>query len=211
MVEMRKQYIEENGYAVVEMWESEWWKLCKADMSVKEHLRKPIPYKRPLRQNQLSYKIISGALPGYVEGDIKVPGYLREQFANFLPIFKIKNVCRQDIRSIMHEYAEKEWLKTQLRPTFFSSFEQTNAPIIAPLLIFYLELGLVSTKTYRFVEYTPVKCFDNVVSIRCHSSSSKRQQYPLRCSCRNCEVACKQLGWLSIYGAHLQFSYKVYY
>ena len=44
-----------------------------------------------------------------------------------------------------------------------SSFELANGTVITPLLLFYLELGLVCTKIYRLVEYTPVKCFSDFV------------------------------------------------
>ena len=37
---MPKQYIEEKDYTVVEMWECDWCKLYKTDMSVKDHLKK---------------------------------------------------------------------------------------------------------------------------------------------------------------------------
>ena len=49
---MRKQYIEQKGYIVVEMWEYAWSEPYKADVSVKEHLRDLFPYKCPLRQDQ---------------------------------------------------------------------------------------------------------------------------------------------------------------
>ena len=64
MDETRRQYIEEKGYTVVEMWECEWRKLYKTDISVKERLRESFPFKSPLRQNQFLYKIKSGALFG---------------------------------------------------------------------------------------------------------------------------------------------------
>ena len=73
MDEIRKQYIEEQSNTVVEMQECEWWKLYKTDVSFKEQLRESIPYKRPLRQNQLLDKMKSGALFGYVQCDINVP------------------------------------------------------------------------------------------------------------------------------------------
>ena len=44
-----------------------------------------------------------------------------------------------------------------------SSFVLTNGTIITPLLLFYLELGLVCKKIHRFVQYTPRKYFDNFV------------------------------------------------
>ena len=38
-----------------------------------------------------------------------------------------------------------------------------NGTIITPLLLFYLNLGLVCEKIYCIVQYTPVKCFNNFV------------------------------------------------
>ena len=34
---------------------------------------------------------------------------------------------------------------------------------MVPLLLFYLQLGLVCKKIHRFLQYTPIKCFDNFV------------------------------------------------
>ena len=86
--EMRKQYIEEKCYTVVKMWEYEGWNLYKTDVSVKEHLRESLPYKHPLRQDQLLDKIILGDLSGYIHCDIKVPEPLRAKFAIFPPFSK---------------------------------------------------------------------------------------------------------------------------
>ena len=44
-----------------------------------------------------------------------------------------------------------------------SSYLFENGSLITPLLLFYLELGLVCKKIYRFVEYTPFKCFNKFV------------------------------------------------
>ena len=44
-----------------------------------------------------------------------------------------------------------------------SSFTLQNGTLITPLLSFYLQLGLVCTKTHWFVEYTPKKCFNMFV------------------------------------------------
>ena len=54
----------------------------------------------------------------------------------------------------------KEELITQPRRKLNFSFQLTVGTIITPLLLFYLELGLVCTKIDSFVEYNPVKCFD---------------------------------------------------
>ena len=141
MDEMRRQCIQEKGYTVVELWECERWKLYKTDVSVKELLKESFPYKRPLRQDQLLDNIKSKFQS------------ISEKVPKFPPIFKSTNVCRQVIGPLMQEYAE-EGLMSQRRRMLFSSLELTSGTIITPLLLFYLELGLVCTKTYRFVDYT---------------------------------------------------------
>ena len=100
---------------------------------------------------------------GYVQCDNEVPEELKKQFANFLPIFKNKNVGQQDIGLLMLDYAEKEGLLCQQRKMLISSFFLENRTLITPLLLFYLDLGLVCKKIYRFVDYIPVKCFNKSV------------------------------------------------
>ena len=114
----------------------------------------------------------SGKLFGYVQCDIEVPEELKKKFANFPPIFKNTNVCRHDNGSLMQDYAEKEGLLCQPRKMLISSYFLENGTLITPLLLFYLELGLVYKKIYRFVEYTPVECFNNFV----HSAVNARRE-----------------------------------
>ena len=125
-------------------------------------MRESFPYKRPLREeNLLEQK--SGKLFGYVQCDIEVPEELKKKFANFPPIFKNTNVGRHDIGSLMQDYAEKQGLLCQPRKMLISSYFLENGTLITPLLLFYLELGLVCKNIYRFVEYTPSKYFTKVV------------------------------------------------
>ena len=49
------------------------------------------------------------------------------------------------------------------RRTLTSSFHLNNGTLITPLFFFYSDLGLFCTKIYRFVEYTPMKCFNKFV------------------------------------------------
>ena len=71
---MRRDYIQQKGYQIVEMWmwECEWWGLYKTNASVKNHLRENFPYKRPLSEEQLLQGVIDGRLFGYVKSDIEV-------------------------------------------------------------------------------------------------------------------------------------------
>ena len=63
----------------------------------------------------------------------------------------------------MKDYAEKGGLLFQPRKISISSYFLENGTLITPLLLFYLDLGLVCKKVYRFAEYIPVKFFNKFV------------------------------------------------
>ena len=63
----------------------------------------------------------------------------------------------------MKKYAEENKLMNQPRKFLISSFHFTNGTIFTPLLNFYLDLGLECDRIYRFVQYTPMKCFNSFV------------------------------------------------
>ena len=123
---MRKEYIQQKGYKVIEMWECEWWSLYKTDAPVKSYLRANFPYKRPLSEEELLQGIIDGRLFGYVQCDIEVPERLRSYFSNFPPIFKNTVVSKDDIGNLMKEYAEKERIIPQSRRILISIFILTK-------------------------------------------------------------------------------------
>ena len=79
---MRRQYIEEKGYTVAQMWECERLKFYKPVEPVKEQLRDSFPYQRPLRQDQLLDKIKSGGFFGYLHCDMNVPEHFGKFCAN---------------------------------------------------------------------------------------------------------------------------------
>ena len=105
--------------------------------------------------------IIDGRLFGYVQCDIEVPEHLRSYFSNLPPIFENTVVSGEDIGDLMREYAEKEKIMAQPGRMLISSFVLTNGTFITPLLLFYLKFGLVCKKIHRFLQYTPIKCFNN--------------------------------------------------
>ena len=106
--EMRRDYVQQKVYRIVEMWQCEWWSLYKTDASVKSHLREDFPCKRPLSEERILKGIINGRFFGYVQCDIEVPEHLKSYFSNFPPIFKNTVFGREDIGALMREYAEKE-------------------------------------------------------------------------------------------------------
>ena len=160
---LRRHYIQEKGFNVIELWECEWWRLYKTTNSVKQHIREHFPYRRSLAAEQLLEEMKKGKLFGYVQCDIEVTENLRSNFKNFPPIFKNTLVSKSDIADLMKNYAEEERLFSQPRKMLISSFTLENGILNTPLLLFYLQLGLVCTKIHRFVEYTPKNCFNSFV------------------------------------------------
>ena len=79
----RKEYIQQKGYKIIEMWECKRWEFYQADATVENHLRVSFSYQRPLIEERLMQEIKSGRLFGYVQCDLKVPEHLKAYFANF--------------------------------------------------------------------------------------------------------------------------------
>ena len=153
--EMRRAYIQQKGYQIVEMWECDWWSLSKTDASVKSYLRENFPYRRPLSEERLMQGIFDGELFGYVQCDIEVPEHLRDYFSNFPAIIKNTVVSRNDIGNLMKKFSEKENIIVQPRRMLISSFILTNGTIITPLLLFYLKPGIVCKKCTGFFNTLP--------------------------------------------------------
>ena len=161
--ELRRSYLQEKGFTVIGMWACEWWRLYKTTTNVKLHIGENFPYRRSLTEQQLLEGIKKRSLLGYVQCDYNKLENLRVNFANFPPIFKNTLVSKNDIGDLMKTYAEEGGIMSQPWKVLISSFTLENRTLITPLLLFYLQLGLVVTKAHCFVEYTPKKCFNSSV------------------------------------------------
>ena len=63
----------------------------------------------------------------------------------------------------MKNYGIENGMLKHPQRMLISSFKLENGAVITPLFNFYMELGLQCTKIYRFVQYSPRKCFNNFV------------------------------------------------
>ena len=97
---------------------------------------------------------------------------MKSNFSNFPPIFKNTLVSREENGHLMKDYAVKEGIMSQPRRVLISSFFLANGNLTAPLLLLYLNLGLVCKKTNRLVHYNPKKCFKSFVQ---SAVNAKRQ------------------------------------
>ena len=159
MDELRRSYLREKSYSIIEIWECQWKLHLRENHEIKCFVRSTFPYKRPLSFENLLSRIRKGELFGYVQCDLRVPENLREKFESFPPNFKNMFVSRSDIGDFMKKYAEENKLLSQPRRMLISSFILINGTIITPLLIFYWDLGVECDRICRLVQYTPMKCF----------------------------------------------------
>ena len=103
--ELRRDYLRNKGYSIVEVWECNWWECVEEEEKVKYHVRKDFPLKLTMKQETLLAKIKDEQMLVYVQYDLEVPDGLKYKFSNFPPVFKNFNVSRADIGYYMREYA----------------------------------------------------------------------------------------------------------
>ena len=140
--QMRKEFIQQKGYKILEIWECNCWELYQTDATIKNHLRANFPYQRPLSEERLMQENKSRRPFCYIQCDLKFPEHLKVYFANFPPIFKIAVASGNGNGILIKDYAEKEGIRSQSRRVLISSFHLKFRTIIKPLLIYYLHRGL---------------------------------------------------------------------
>ena len=175
--EERAKFLREKGYKIEEVWECNWWKLVKTVPALKEFMKQHFPFQQPITEEELVRRIQKDQLFGYVQCDLEVPEHMREEFANFPPIFKNTLVSRADIGDHMRQYAEENDLLKKPRKMLISSYFLKDGIVTTPNLQFYLSLGLKCSNITRFVQYQPKKCFkkfvDDVVEARRNGDKNK--------------------------------------
>jgi len=169
MVELREetainsQYIRAQGYELVEMWECEWRRMKRSNPNIKNFLayefQRPLDVYTNLTSEQILTGVLDGSLFGVVECDIEVPEELKDKFSEMCPIFKNVEISRDDIGEYMKEFAEENDIMSRPRRSLIGSYFGEKILLATPLLKWYLEHGLVVTRVYQVVEYTPKACF----------------------------------------------------
>jgi len=116
------------------------------------------------RYNLSSQTILEGIKEGHLFGmllcDIETPDHLKPYFSEFTPSFKNIEVSRQDIGFLMKDYAEKVGALFRPRKMLIGSYFGKNILLITLLVQWYMKHGLVITKVYEFIEFSPEKCFE---------------------------------------------------
>ena len=174
----RREYLKGLGLNVEEIWECQ-WKKCRTDNTngVKDFLKSNYPFQPSMNKNSLIEKIKRGELFGVVDCSLEVPEEMYPYFEDFPPIFKNCEVGRDDIGDHMKEFAERNKLLPRPRKMLISSFKLERGTVITPLLLFYLEKGVILKDVFWFLQYTPRRCFEtfvqNVVDARREGDQNK--------------------------------------
>ena len=101
---------------------------------------------------------------GFVECDIEVPDHLKEYFSEMTPILKNIDICLDDIGEFMQNYAKEHSIKDVPCRLLIGSYFEKKIGLMAPLLKWYLEYGLVITHIYITVEYIPDAAFSSFMT-----------------------------------------------
>ena len=89
--EENSQYIRDEGYDLVQIWECQWRHMKKTNSPIKEFLasefQRPLDKHRTLTEQQIVQAVRDGSLSGCVECDIRVPDSLKSKFSEMCRLF----------------------------------------------------------------------------------------------------------------------------
>ena len=130
-------------------------------------------HKHPLSKSTLLKAIQRGDLFGMAEGDIEVPERCEgdfksslspyEYFREFSPIFCTTDIPFDYIGEHMLQHFLDHNAPTKSRRLLVGGMKARKILLSTPLLQWYLNHGLVVTRLYEVIEFSPVRCFKHFV------------------------------------------------
>ena len=113
---------------------------------------------------QLKQDILNDKLFGFVQVDIETPEELKEKFSEMTPIFKNAEIKFEDIGEYMQNYHNENNIPFHKGNKLIGSYFGKEILLYTPLLKWYLQQGLIITKFYTAIKYTPLKSFEQFAS-----------------------------------------------
>ncbi|KAL7682115.1 hypothetical protein Plhal304r1_c051g0134091 [Plasmopara halstedii] len=109
--------------------------------------------------------IVTDKIFGFLECDIRTPDHLKDYFSEMTPIFENTLIdCTDESVIGHHMYAYNETRKkSRAKPArkLIGSYFGEKILVYAPLLKWYLDHGMVITKTYSFIKASSHKPFES--------------------------------------------------
>ena len=168
--------IQAQRYKVAEKWECHFRNEIRTNDNLKTFCdsRKPPTPQRSVTENEILEGVASGRLFGMVECDIRVPdkwpSYFHhptmtpyQYFEEMSPLFCTTDVPFDLIGEHMQDHVQRFELSEKPRRLLVGGIRGREMLIATPLLKWYLEHGMVVTKIYQVVEFTPHRCFQEFV------------------------------------------------
>ena len=119
-------------------------------------------------QDEIIQNVLNDKLFGFFEVDIEVPEQKRKRFSEFCPLFVISEVPEDQIPQHMKDYkinTGRKMIKNNKK--LLGVMKTEKILLYSPLLKWYLNHGLQTTKIHRYISYTsgrPFKWFPEEVS-----------------------------------------------
>ena len=153
-----EEYIKDCGYSLVTIWECE-WKEYKRTHNIQNRYTYPTESVYRMTESELLERIKHGLIFGAVEVDIHVPDSLKDYFSEMPPIFKNTVVKQEDIGIFMQNFLKEKNREFKNTRYLIGSMFGNKILIITPLLVWYINHGLVITKVHQLIEFNPSSCF----------------------------------------------------
>lgn len=167
--------IRAQGYRVVQKWECYFRNDIRRNDKLKTFCdaRKPPTPQRSVTETEILEGVANGRLFGMVECDIRVsdkwPSYFQhptmtpyEYFEEMSSLFCTTKVPFDLIGEHMQDHVRRFQLSEKPRRLLVGGMQGRQVLIATPLLKWYLEHGMIVTKIYQVVEFTPHRCFRNI-------------------------------------------------
>ena len=159
-------YIRQEGFSLVEMWECEWRQYKSANGENAVHNSYTYKTENTYRMTELEVlaHVMNGDIFGAVEVDIRVPDDKKWLFEEMTPVFKNTTISQDDIGDYMRDYLTHDGKTFKDTRYLIGSMFGDKILLITPLLKWYLEHGLIVTKVYQVIEFEPRQCFGEFVT-----------------------------------------------
>ena len=144
------------------MWECQWKEYKKTNTIVNGYTY-PTEGKYRMSLKFILDNIMNGSIFAAVEVDIHVPDELKPYFSEMPPVFKNVTVSESDIGEFMRDYLKSRGKTFKNTRYLIGSMFGERILIITPLLKWYISHGLVVTKIYQLIEFSPKRCFKGFV------------------------------------------------
>ena len=131
--------------------------------------RLPPFYKKYRFNSSSTDKILSnvrsGVFFGMLEVDVEVPDHLHQKFSEMSPFFGTADIPVDDIGKPMKDHLAENNINFKSRKLLIGAMKAEKILLHSELLQWYLSHGIVVTKLYQVIEFTPNRCFRPFVNL----------------------------------------------